>query len=358
MTKIVIDRNRKQEIKQIVLDTLSYSNLLYLPIDIKKICKSYHNIRLIPFSVQMKHRSLSLTEVIQNCESNDACVDYYADFGKYVIYYNDVETSRVISSNRYRWSIAHELGHVRLNHHLIYNRTRIFKSELGSEDYDLLETEADYFAQLILVPHSALIAFNIENYRNIRYMCKISDPAAKKRFYEYSLWKRHVNSNDFYDKQIFNLFYSYIFKKECKNCGAGIIQRYGKFCPICGSKVLQWGDGEMKYSKIEAHPNGKLKICPTCKNEETEVDGSFCQICNLYLVNECQNDNCEGYEQVLPTNARYCPVCGNESLFLHNGILKRWNYYTDGFLNIPDSVDDETIFNVPDGVEQEGLPFY
>ena len=65
-------------------------------------------------------------------------------------------------------------------------------------------------------------------------MCKISDPAAKRRFNEYSVWRQHINPNDAYDKKLFYLFYSYIYKKECKNCGAALTQDvYKRQPPRC-----------------------------------------------------------------------------------------------------------------------------
>lgn len=50
-------------------------------------------------------------------ESKDACTDFYANKNLYYIYYNDVDAS-VTTSNRYRWNIAHELGHILLKHHV------------------------------------------------------------------------------------------------------------------------------------------------------------------------------------------------------------------------------------------------
>ncbi|MDY4763519.1 MAG: ImmA/IrrE family metallo-endopeptidase [Enterocloster clostridioformis] len=348
MIQINIPEYRKIEIKNAVLLALQNSNAFSLPVKIKAVARSFPNIRLIPFSKHMRCFHLSYNQMITFVESKDACTDFYANKNLYYIYYNDVDAS-VTTSNRYRWNIAHELGHILLKHHVNNQKTRIFRSSLTDTEYNELEAEADYFAQLILVPHAVLIGFKVDTYRTIRYMCKISDPAAKRRFYEYSIWKKHINPNDFYDSKLFSLFYSFIFKRECKNCGAMLIQRYGKYCPICGKKTLQWGDGKMIYPKMETYDNGKLKRCPKCDNEETEIEGNFCQICSNYLVNECMNENCSNCGKVLPTNARFCPVCGGDSLFFNNDILKIWNYSTSSRIN--------SFINIPDGEEEDELPF-
>lgn len=105
---------------------------------------------------------------------------------------------------------------------------------------------------------------------------------------------------------MFSYYSYYIFKRKCKNCDAGIVQRYGKYCPICGFKnTLEWGDGDkMKYPLLETHENGKLTKCP---------------------------------------------ICGEKSAFYNNNLLNSWDYNNaespDAFMNIPDDIDEELPFN-------------
>ena len=352
---IRINSKRHDEIKSYVLYALERGNSFSLPVQIKKIVRSFPNIRLIPFSKQMKRRNLKYSEMVEFTQSKDACTDYYARQNIYIIYYNDIDKN-IVSSNRYRWNIAHELGHVLLNHHVLSKKTRIFRSSLTDYEYNLLEEEADYFTQLLLVPHAPLYALMIQNATNIQLICKISVPAALKRFRDYIEWKSHLNSNDEYDNALYHFYYKFIWKRKCFTCGANLIQSTGNYCPICGNKTLRWGDGDMIYTKIEAHNNGKIKRCPVCDNEETDMEGSYCQFCGIKLVNYCSNCDCN-YEDSLPTNARYCPVCGCNSTFLNSGILKKWDYKElDGFLNIPDGIDEELPFYVNNTID-ENLPF-
>lgn len=345
MTLINIPKSRRNEIKSAVLSALEHHQQPELPFKIKAITRSYKNIRLISYSKHMRNMDISYSQMIAFTKSKDACTDYYVDHNLYYIYYNDID-SNIMNSNRYRWNIAHELGHVLLDHHKNYDRTRIFRNSLTSDEYNLLEAEADYFAQLILVPHAAILGFRIESYLNIRVLCKISDPAAKKRYYEYSKWKRHIDARDQYDKSIFRHYFNFIYKRECKTCGANLIQRYGKYCPICGSRnTLQWGEGKMIYPKYATYENGKLKECPNCKNEETDIIGGFCQICGRNLVNYCSYDACS-HQEPLPTNARYCPICGSNSTFYNAGFLKEWDCNEQtSFLDIPNELDEELPFN-------------
>lgn len=340
LTKM-INPIRRQEIKNTVLSALNHASVASLPVNIKAICKSYINIRLIPFSLQMKKRNLTYKEMVDYCETSDACADYYQKFGCYIIYYNDIDKTKLIYSNRYRWSIAHELGHILLNHHKTACKIRLVRQSLSRAEYNYFEKEADYFAQLLLVPHAALYALNVKNAFLIKHLCQISEPAAHKRFREYNEWMRNISKSNKYDRSIYYFYRDFIWKRHCKTCDAHLIQPKGKYCMICGQKTLEWGEGKMKYPKLDVYEgefNGKLKVCPICNNEETNIDGEYCQICGTCLVNYCSNIACRK-PVILPSNARYCPECGKESEFFISGILKKWN------------VSEETS-------EDEVLPFF
>lgn len=97
----------------------------------------------------------------------------------------------------------------------------------------------------------------------------------------------------------------------------------------------------MKYPKLEVYETGKLKQCPNCDNEETDIEGDYCQICGNSLVNRCINDDCPScqHNDVLPSNARYCPICGNRSSFYNKNMLPDWRQHLE-----------EQFFD-------EGLPF-
>ncbi len=343
MIQTNISTKRRLEIKNTVYNALLHSKKCTLPIKIKAITRSYENIRLIPYSKHMRLFDISYEKMRAFAQTKDAFTDYYANEDRYLIYYNDIDIN-IVTSNRYRWNIAHELGHVLLEHHKRNNNTRIFRCSLSDKEYNYLEEEADYFAQLILVPHVVLAGFKIQNSNEIKILCKISDPASRKRYYEYLNWKSHIDAQNEYDNRIFHYYYNFIYKKQCETCKASFIQRYGKYCPICGNKTIQWGDGNMIYPKLDTRENGKLTECPNCKNEETDIEGDYCQICGRNLINKCSYDDCY-YNEPLPSNARYCPICGNRSTFYNAGFLKEWNYEDspNSFLDIPFIPDDEQL---------------
>lgn len=323
-----MNKERRLQIKQTVLNALKHSQSQVLPVPIKKITKSYKNIRLIPYSKHMKVCNLTYEEICSFAETMDACTDYIPRIGKYLIYYNDVDKI-ILDSNRYRWNIAHELGHILLNHHKENDKTRIFRNQLSTKEYNQLEEEADYFASLILVPYAPLTRFIVRDIQTMQSYFKISKAAAGRRLYDFNMWKRHLNPSDSYDNAIFNHYRSFIFKRKCLTCGAALIQSKGNYCPICGQKTLKWGDGNMIYKEtIRLDLSGKAIRCPVCDNEQIISDGEYCHICGTYLINKCDNRH-RTYNQnfcgkILPPNARYCPYCGNKSTFFNDKVLKSW----------------------------------
>ncbi|MCM1400322.1 MAG: ImmA/IrrE family metallo-endopeptidase [Clostridium sp.] len=321
----VISINRKQQIKKIVCDVFKKIKEPILPVKLGSIIKSYNNIKLITYSSQIKKYNISYTDLIISAETNDSYAVYCKSKNRYCIYYNDIDFN-LKSSNRVRWNLAHELGHILLGHHTITSSDKLFRSNISNQIYDCIEEEANYFAQLLLVPHVVLLSFKVQSAREIRSLCKISDKASKRRYIEYINWKKNLNPNDEYDNAVFHFYYAFIYQKLCKNCEGTCIQRYGKYCPICGAhNTLQWGKGNiMKYPKLITHPNyNKPIMCPICKNEETDIEGAYCQICGTYLLNECTSQTCNNHS--LESNARYCPICGCQSSFYKNNILLTWD---------------------------------
>lgn len=148
----------------------------------------------------------------------------------------------------------------------------------------------------------------------------------------------------------------YAQKRYCTQC-FHILNNDDSFCMICGNKLKMGhytrGLGYMKYKSIELNPLGKPHECPICHNEETEIEGDYCQICGTNLINRCSNSlNYDEYNEYgcsnldsLPPNARYCPYCGSPSTYLQTGILLSWDKSNN------DDLDD--LIEVEDG----DLPF-
>lgn len=344
--KTMLTKECREYIKEVILNTLQETQSTTLPIPIQSIVAYYENILLISYSYIQNLTNYTYPELIHSMNSEDACTCYDKAQNIYIIYYNDIDYL-ITNSNRYRWNIAHELGHILLLHHITTEKARIFRNNLSNQEYNELEEEADYFASLLLVPYAALHEFIQEPY-DIEYYCDISKAAANRRFYNYNRWKQHMKTNisDFYDVSIFKHYYDFIYRKTCTTCDTYLIKGLGKYCIICGKRTLKQGNGDMVYDEFETQKNGKLKICPVCENEETNSKGKYCKKCGYTIANYCTNEHCKNFSPsiFLPSNARHCPLCGYESIFFKNNLLPRWEFEFErlqeyisalGFNNLP-----------------------
>lgn len=312
-------------------------NINSFPIDPFLIIKKNH-WGITTYSDLMKVFNCDRECVIQCLGSKDGYTQL--DKSNYSIAYNDDDDY----GNRIRFTLMHEIGHIYLNHLTDFEATRLYRSSLTKSENKVLENEANAFARNVLVPTAMLEHLKDKRAKNVARRFGITPAAAQTRikFYNTDIY---INQHIGVLERLSNIFYGFYYKRKCKNCGASLTQKSGKYCPICGHKTLQWGDGTMIYPKLNTYDNGKLKICPNCDNEETNIKGDYCQICSMHLINHCSNQNCD-CNDILPSNARYCPECGFESTFLKNNVLKEWNYVEP----------DESTY-IPDEIN-ENLPFY
>lgn len=340
MTKLKV---RKKYIKNVVNNLFLNLNINKYPINMIAIINSFNNMQVVSYKNFKNKYNLTTEEVLSYLLSEDGCALYSPQKDKYVIYYNDLEGYPKVPG-RIKWTLAHELGHVLLNHHS-NERTKLFRQNgLLDNEYDWMEAEANRFASLLLANPIILDSLNIQSSTDIKNICGLSTEASKYRYKDYLKWSKNklISVND---RKVFSQFSDFINKKACSICGNGFVIKNAKYCPICGTKNITWGDGKMIYKQIELNEKHKTRICPECQNENTNIDGPFCQICGTHIMNECTNLGCGG---TLDGDARFCPFCGSKSTFLEDKILLSWKEEKseiDDFLgNDSDYTDDEMPF--------------
>lgn len=154
------NRSRYEEIEQEVADLYEEcATALTLPVNLKKICDINH-YTLFAYSTLEE----SLQEYAYN-ESDDgfSVLTKFNGLYKYFIYYNDLGNSH----ERIRFTIAHEIGHIRLGHH-----------ENKEIPYEEAESEANHFAKYLLSPHPVSDKLHLSTPQDFKKTYMVSRQAA------------------------------------------------------------------------------------------------------------------------------------------------------------------------------------
>ncbi len=281
--------------------------------------------KLITYS-ELANRNNCSVEDIEHCFGKDAYSIYNCAKGTYKIAYN----SQIQSKGRINFSLAHEIGHIVLNHLQDFENTSANINKLSEDEYRILENEANCFARNILAPAPLVKQMNLwDRLFSMGNDFGISASAIEKRlsFLKNDLY--YLNSEHIQKFQAkYRPFKSCI---KCKNTHLNIENLY---CPLCGNKKLVIGDGFMIYkSEIEVDENKKAKICPKCGNEEI-LNGDYCKICGLDLYNHCTNYETDAFGNVInecgeicDANARYCHKCGHKTSYYADALLCDYKDY-------------------------------
>lgn len=261
------------------------------------------------------------------------------DGRSYKTYINGQKTFLIIYDEkpywRWRFTIAHELGHILLGH-LNDSRLEIDRGGIDSKFYQKLENEADVFAGNFLAP-PILIHEKLTSYpfpypdSTISNTFHISQSAARNfRWADYKIW-RLIKTHTPSEYAILDKFGKEMHYHRCTKCQMYSVAPREEYCRICGTKNQFHrfrGGEEVVYSKIILDENNKPFKCPNCDNENLPLNGEFCQICGTPIYNNCtnmggMNSTCNNGEH-LDGDARFCPYCGCETTYLTNGILKKY----------------------------------
>lgn len=343
MNILTIDMKRIGEIKKLVSDIYIKNKIVEFPVDILSIIKTYSRIRVSKYSDLMYKNGLSVEEVYNYLNTEEAVTDYDADKNRYLIRYNDINDYK--SDQRLRWTLAHELGHILIGH-LFDSRTSVNNSSLPDEEYKLYESEANYFAATLLANPILLNKYRINSENDLAELCDISLSAAKNRYRNYLKYEKYsklTRSEKELDEFLNNSFRGIVKKRICHMCG-NKPNADDSFCSICGNNIFVLGDDEMIYKSIDLNELHKAAICPVCGNEETNITGDYCQICGSYIRNKCTNCNLD-----LEGNARYCTNCGSQSTFYTKNLLTDWQTeYNDS---------NEPNYDVNFTLADEEMPF-
>jgi hypothetical protein len=143
--------------------TLLATKIDALPIDIDTVCARCRNTRVLSFREACSR--YEGFEPFYDGPSRTAFTlrQFEGDLAHNIIFWNDEDMRR--GSGVYRFSLAHELGHIVLRH---------------SEDSGYAaELEANVFAQHLLCPRPVLEVLQPKDHYEIMHLCGVSQSAAR-----------------------------------------------------------------------------------------------------------------------------------------------------------------------------------
>ncbi len=185
MKKYFITRQRKNEIKDTVIEIMKNSAVKSLPVKLNDIMKAY------------KIRCIKMDKITPRSSKHAGDINddgYIIKSGEsYVIFYNPTHTRA-----RIRYTLACQLAHIFLGH--------ILK---GASDKKT-DIEAAYFADELLMPLSVLDSYGARSAEDIMRRCDVSYTAAKIRqrdFVRRDKYKK-ANGETRYDIKFLNQFFS------------------------------------------------------------------------------------------------------------------------------------------------------
>ena len=241
----------------------------------------------------------------------DAVTRYVPESGVYQLILNHDKIQypfRKSSDRRLNFTIAHEIGHIVLEHLCI-------SDELKSDDERNIENlEADEFAGRFLMPKKLIFSCNYYSIDAVAAFINVSNAALKKR--------------------LENLARTDIIKsskvKSCTKCGNTRFSTFAEYCGICGQSIRGGLKGIQRIYYPEEIPMDQYKralVCPFCKKDLSNITGDKCIPCGTYIFNFCSdffnqdNGKCS-YANL--GNSRYCEICGKPTYYYKKDYLSTW----------------------------------
>ncbi len=170
-----------------------------------------YNIKELPISVSALCEEMGIkVRLYEPKNGNDGCCGIR--FGKPRIF-----VSKNCSSERRRFTIAHELGHILLGH---VGKYELVNREPSGTD-NPIEQEANVFASRLLAPACVLWGCGVKTAEDIQRLCGISRQAAEYRMARMKLlYERNKFLTSPLERRVYAQFEEYIEKNTITPSGS------------------------------------------------------------------------------------------------------------------------------------------
>ena len=145
-----------------VLQLYRQMEKISFPIEPADLIATIPNCRIMTYEKFAEINECSIQDVVAVCESKTGCTHYDVANDRYLILWNSSRSSNNVEGRR-RWTKAHELGHVVLNHLALAAQPMLAENNLNNLTPTEIEIEADIFAATLLCPMPIFQMFNISS---------------------------------------------------------------------------------------------------------------------------------------------------------------------------------------------------
>jgi len=288
---------RSQFIDLKLKEFIKNTNIRKWPVDCVKLLK------------EMKDKGKYGIKAIGIAEGLSSGLDAAAHFDKKTGYYAVVINRkkfsypfRKSSDCRLNFTIAHEIGHIVLEH-----------VKLACHS-DMDEMEADEFAARFLMPRELLLTFNYYSIYQVAAWLNVSVSALITRLV-------HLNRLDLLTARKV---------RSCINCGNIRFSEFASYCGVCGQKLSGNDRGIRRIyypDKVKMDSFKRSLICIKCHSDIRNIPGEFCPYCHTCIFNLCSDETCS---YANPPFAFRCEMCGKPTVyqddFFYSGCDKNHGY--------------------------------
>lgn len=220
----------------------------------------------------------------------DASAHYDKRSGHYAVIINRKKFSypfKQSSDRRLNFTIAHEIGHIVLEH-----------IKFSSPSYTD-ELEADEFAARLLMPEKLLLTFNYYSISQVAAWLKVSKSALINRLIR-------LNKLDLLkDPKV----------RSCVCCGNIRFSPFALHCGVCGHKLARGVKGIRRIyypDFIQMDSCKRSLVCIKCRNDIKSITGQYCPYCRTSIFNLCSDESCS---YANPAYAMRCEMCGRLTIY-------------------------------------------
>jgi ribosomal protein L37E len=212
------------------------------------------------------------------------------------------------SDRRLNFTIAHEIGHILLEHLLIPNNIK------NEQDHDMEELEADEFAARLLMPRKLICSCNYYSLDVVSSYMNVSKTALKVRLCK--LGRTDIVAS----RKV----------KSCSRCGNIRFSAMAQYCGVCGQFICRESKGIRRIyypDEVKMDSFKRALVCPKCLRDISHIRGDKCTYCKTYMFNFCSeflNNSAHECSYANPGYARYCEMCGRPTYYYKRSYLADW----------------------------------